>query len=211
MEDAPEAKTRETSEGTPAFYRLNGGAKPDCSAAVKDWQEGFSIFERSPPVEQDGTYSDLAGKGISFVALYNPSDDIKGGCQVILCKEKTGSVQSPSQRQVAEEKEAGLHAHEGTDDDVGKEDPSKGHESETAPQPPLEPAPGPPAPEAGGDDGAEGKMASALLCLTSPEALDNNPLEQQWDKIVKALSNSASVAVTSFLAFVAVVSGAFLL
>ncbi|KAL8450468.1 hypothetical protein Emed_002556 [Eimeria media] len=62
----------------------------------------------------------------------------------------------------------------------------------------------------GGNDGTVGKKASALVCLTSPDARTKNPLytEQQWDKIAKALSNPASSAVPSFLILAAALAAA---
>ncbi|KAL8450474.1 hypothetical protein Emed_002562 [Eimeria media] len=99
------------------------------------------------------------------------------------------------------------------DDETEDGNPPKDQGPGAAPQLPSDQAPGSPGSAGGGDNVAEEKTASALVCLTSPDALENNPLftEQQWDKITKALSNSASVAVPSVLASAAVVSSVLLL
>ncbi|KAL8450471.1 hypothetical protein Emed_002559 [Eimeria media] len=162
-EQATDAKAGETSKGTLATYRLADNTNPDCTAAVKDWQGGFSIFEENPPVEADtGNYSNLDEKARSFVALYNPSDpSIKGDCQKIVCQQTTTNKQKETVQ----------------------------------------------------NNNATDKTASALVCLTSPDAFTKNPLysQQQWEKIAKALTNSTSIAMPTSLALAAVLTGVMLL
>ncbi|KAL8451283.1 hypothetical protein Emed_002084 [Eimeria media] len=60
------------------------------------------------------------------------------------------------------------------------------------------------------ESGAEGstKQGSALLCVTSPNAFSKRPVftQDQWDKIAKAFSSSASAAAPSTLALAAVLT-----
>ncbi|KAL8434436.1 hypothetical protein ACSSS7_003167 [Eimeria intestinalis] len=102
----------------------------------------------------------------------------------------------PDETHVGEEDEE-------AEDDVEEDDPE--------PRPGPGPQPGPSGSEsAGNNGGASGKKASALVCLTLPDVRDNNPFftGQQWEKIAKALMNSASGEVPSSLALAAVIAGA---
>ncbi|KAL8448006.1 hypothetical protein Emag_004120 [Eimeria magna] len=165
-EDTAQARNTETSKGTLAIHRRNGDADLDCSAAVKDWQGGFNSFGGNPPVkEESDEYSDLDDKARSFVALYNPSEKIKGECQVIVCEKK--AVETQNQRQGAESA--------GPEDKDKKEDLVQ-DEVGAAPGAGLQPEQQGPEPEEEAADKTEGKTASALVCLTFPDALDKTPL-----------------------------------
>ncbi|KAL8448003.1 hypothetical protein Emag_004117 [Eimeria magna] len=167
--------TVEFSLRTPAVFKIDEETSPGCNAAVKDWQGGFSSFEENPPVKKDTNgYSGLDDKARSFVALYNPSDKIQGHCQVIVCEEKTTTPAEPGQEPHPEAREE-ARGEEGEDDD---HDEDQDRETETRPEPELTPVPSPGQPGAGAEenDGAQGKKASALVCLTYPNALDKNPL-----------------------------------
>ncbi|KAL8450470.1 hypothetical protein Emed_002558 [Eimeria media] len=62
-------------------------------------------------------------------------------------------------------------------------------------------SPNPEADEGADEDEAEGKTASALVCLTFPDARDKTPLfsQQHLEKIAKALTNSTSLAAPTSL------------
>ncbi|KAL8451278.1 hypothetical protein Emed_002079 [Eimeria media] len=75
----------------PALFRLGDGdttTPPQCSAAVKQWQKGYTTFKANPPVDRKVEYSEMTPEGLSFVTLYNPSDGAKGQCVVAACTEK---------------------------------------------------------------------------------------------------------------------------
>ncbi|KAL8448005.1 hypothetical protein Emag_004119 [Eimeria magna] len=167
----PENAAREAFPGTPAVFKIDEETSPGCSAAVKDWQGGFSSFEENPPVKKETNgYSGLDDKARSFVALYNPSDKIQGHCQVIVCEEKTTTLANPGQQLHPEAREEARE--EGDDED--EEDEEEDNPTEGGPKP--GPLPGQPGAGAEENDGAQGKKSSALVCLTYPNALDRNPL-----------------------------------
>ncbi|KAL8274128.1 hypothetical protein Esti_001970 [Eimeria stiedai] len=80
-------KVGTTPEETYAFYKLNGENEPQCSAAVKQWQSGFSYFSESPPVTTQAEYSDIGGDALSFATIYNPDETAVGQCKVAVCIE----------------------------------------------------------------------------------------------------------------------------
>ncbi|KAL8448004.1 hypothetical protein Emag_004118 [Eimeria magna] len=171
----PENAAREAFPGTPAIFKIDEETSPGCSAAVKDWQGGFSSFEENPPVKKETNgYSELDDKAHSFVALYNPSDKIQGHCQVIVCEEKTTKPAEPGQQQVPQVREEARG--DGFEEDEEDEDEDEGMEPEPEPDSTPGPSPGSPGTGAEENDGAQGKKSSALVCLTYPNALDKNPL-----------------------------------
>ncbi|KAL8448007.1 hypothetical protein Emag_004121 [Eimeria magna] len=189
-EHTAETKATEGSKGTLAIFPLAEKAELDCSAAVENWQGGFTSFGENPPVKEDSLkYSDLDDQARSFVALYNPSDRIKGDCQVVVCKKQTA---------IGQRETGGPKVEEVT---------------ETGGGPPQLTVPSQPGAAEDGSGEAKDKTASALVCLTSPDAFAKNPLfsQQQWKKIAKALSNSTSFAVPTSLAFAAMLAVVLLL
>ncbi|KAL8448010.1 hypothetical protein Emag_004124 [Eimeria magna] len=139
-------------EGTPALFQFDGQASPDCGAAVKNWQDALRFFEARPPVNNDVSYSVMHPQALSFVALYNPSQGVQGDCQVLVCTTKTAQLQMPSRQTLPAED---------LEEQPQNAEPEKEGERESPPS--------------GAGDNA-GKTASALLCLTSPDAFGNNPL-----------------------------------
>nr|WJJ67108.1 suface antigen 2 [Eimeria intestinalis] len=59
---------------------------PQCGAAVKKWQEGFSAFEANSPVNRQPTYPETSSQEIAFVTLYNPVSPAQGQCALTTCK-----------------------------------------------------------------------------------------------------------------------------
>nr|UUV61504.1 suface antigen 1 [Eimeria magna] len=82
------------------FAQADGTTEPDCSGAVKDWQRGFSILNKSPPVDDSISKEMINDRTVFFLTLYNPYDDAQGDCRVIVCKEPVSSAQ---QAQAGEE------------------------------------------------------------------------------------------------------------
>ncbi|KAL8431331.1 hypothetical protein ACSSS7_005346 [Eimeria intestinalis] len=176
---------KDLPDGTSALFVLGEGAEqtaPRCSAAVKHWQKGYSIFKQNPPVDRKVEFEGMSPEGVSFVTLYNPTDGAEGECVVAACTErpKTGNGQ-----------DVGDDA-DNEDDDDDNEDDEAGEKKKLKAQ-------------------SRSKMVSALLCATTPVAFDNNPLftRDQWDKIAKA--NSASTAMASLLTSAALLAAVLLL
>ncbi|KAL8274124.1 hypothetical protein Esti_001966 [Eimeria stiedai] len=158
-------------KGDYAMFELGEGTSPQCSAAVKDWQSAFTMFQRkNPPIREDVIAKGRAG--LAFVALYNPYEGAEGECQVVACTDTATGRQVQAQ------------------------------------------AGGPPEGRERREGGGSHKTVSALLCLTFPHSFAKTTVftQEQWDKIVKSLSSSASqsTAVPSFLTFAAVLAGVIL-
>ncbi|KAL8451138.1 hypothetical protein Emed_002176 [Eimeria media] len=71
------------------------GLTPQCDAAVKKWQEGFSSFEAKPPVDRAVQYTEATPEQVSFVTLYNPGSQPKGQCALAACKGKPQTTPPP--------------------------------------------------------------------------------------------------------------------
>ncbi|KAL8451281.1 hypothetical protein Emed_002082 [Eimeria media] len=96
-------------EGTYALFKLSkiteqeGQAMVDdsqCSAAVQQWQEGFSEFEESSPAETEVQYEGAGSKKVSFVTLYNSHEDAASHCWVATCT-KTNSLPDSGETKVS--------------------------------------------------------------------------------------------------------------
>ncbi|KAL8448013.1 hypothetical protein Emag_004127 [Eimeria magna] len=73
------------TNGTFAVFALAGeNTTPDCNAAVKSWQDGFSIFEQTAPANSKIDDYIKDPKAMSFLTLYNPRAG-KGLCKVVTC------------------------------------------------------------------------------------------------------------------------------
>ncbi|KAL8434437.1 hypothetical protein ACSSS7_003168 [Eimeria intestinalis] len=111
-------------------------------------------------LEESGAYSNLGVEELSFVALYNPSDKAQGDCRVVLREQQPASQQAPSgSHKENTQVEWGIPGGEDEDEDDEK------HGGEPGSRPDV-----PPSHITGG------KTVSALVCLTSPDALANEPL-----------------------------------
>ncbi|CDJ45678.1 SAG family member [Eimeria brunetti] len=78
--------------GTYAFMALTSD-QPDCTAAVDHWKAAFSNFTSIPPSKTEGekTHYDKQ-QNISFVAMYNPSNDAAADCRVVTCTQTPGGA-----------------------------------------------------------------------------------------------------------------------
>ncbi|KAL8436766.1 hypothetical protein ACSSS7_001468 [Eimeria intestinalis] len=72
---------------------------PQCSAAVKKWQEGFNGFKESPPVDKGLDYSKSTPEQVSFVTLYNPRSEASGQCAVATCEVEAQNTETRSNKQ----------------------------------------------------------------------------------------------------------------
>ncbi|CDJ45679.1 SAG family member [Eimeria brunetti] len=91
-----ESKGRGSSfqTGTYAFMALSS-KEPDCAAAVDHWKAALSNFTSIPPAKTDEEILYKKQQNISFVAMYNPSNNASADCRVVTC------TQAPSARGVA--------------------------------------------------------------------------------------------------------------
>ncbi|KAL8450475.1 hypothetical protein Emed_002563 [Eimeria media] len=153
LKEYPDGEIEGEVKVTPALFPLEGQANPDCSAAVKNWQGGYQFFETHPPVNENVFYSGFDPQALAFVALYNPSNGIQGDCQVVVCSKKPAQQQNPSKQALPQEEQ---------DEQSQSPEPEKEGNGESPPS--------------GGKDNATSKTASALLCVTSPDAFANKPL-----------------------------------
>ncbi|CDJ45672.1 SAG family member [Eimeria brunetti] len=78
------------SGGTYAFLALSS-SEPDCAAIVDHWKEAFSNFTSIPPPKSKGNEEYENSGSISFVALYNPSQNATADCRVVTCTQMTPS------------------------------------------------------------------------------------------------------------------------
>ncbi|CDJ36470.1 SAG family member [Eimeria mitis] len=136
--------------GTYAFMALES-ATPDCAAAVNHWKDAVSNFTTIPPPKKNEPKLYEKQQNVSFIALYNPSNDAAADCRVVTCTLPADTEHSTfSIRKSAEDK--------------------KGY---------------------------------ALLCMTTPEALNDEEApftDEQWNKIKTSITGSASAVAPSLLA-----------
>ncbi|CDJ36429.1 SAG family member [Eimeria mitis] len=148
--EALEESTEGFKSGTYAYMALESET-PDCAAAVSHWKDAASNFTTIPPAKNKETELYDKQHNVSFIALYNPSNDAAADCRVVTCTLPATSNPGPANfRNTAKEK--------------------KGY---------------------------------ALLCMTTPEALneDAGPFnEEQWKKIKASITGSASAVAPSLLA-----------
>ncbi|KAL8451286.1 hypothetical protein Emed_002087 [Eimeria media] len=85
-EKSSTAEQGDFSNGTVAVFALTKDSKDnvDCSAAVKDWQSGFSLFEQAAPSKDNISNYIKNPKALAFLTLYNPSGQ-QGLCKVATC------------------------------------------------------------------------------------------------------------------------------
>ncbi|KAL8450473.1 hypothetical protein Emed_002561 [Eimeria media] len=211
-DESTKIQNTEDPTTSPAIFRLNGESSLDCSAAVKDWQSAFSTFAENPPVKENNNSTNFTNKELSFVTIYNPIEGAQGDCREIICEQQSTAPANPEPAKTREQPrdevqdDSGHPKEEEEEEDEEEEEEDKGEENGNGP---IQGGAGPQEPSGG----AIVKKASALICLTSPDASLKSPLftQQQWEKITKALSSSTSVAAPSFLASAAVLSAALLL
>ncbi|CDJ34724.1 SAG family member [Eimeria mitis] len=70
--------------GTYAYMALQS-ATPDCAAAVSHWKDAVNNFTTIPPAKDEHTKLYEKQQNISFVAMYNPSNDAAADCRVVTC------------------------------------------------------------------------------------------------------------------------------
>ncbi|CDJ36212.1 SAG family member [Eimeria mitis] len=90
-EEVPEANGFKS--GTYAFMALESGT-PDCAAAVKHWKDAASNFTTIPPAKNNELKLYDKQQNVSFIALYNPSNDAAADCRVVTCTLPATSDQS---------------------------------------------------------------------------------------------------------------------
>ncbi|CDJ32936.1 SAG family member [Eimeria mitis] len=175
--NAASAPKSATLDGTYA-YAVQEGATADCEAAVEHWKAAFSNFNGLPPQYTEGTDN---RQNISFISLFNPSENPKVDCAYFTCPAKKAGKQQ--QEVVEDDQEEGEEEETGGGNSNGN-GPGQGSGSETTTD----------------------KEVKALVCVTTPKALNKDaaPYTQaQWDQITAGLNKSAAPALPTFLGFVA--------
>ncbi|CDJ45676.1 SAG family member [Eimeria brunetti] len=90
--------------GTYAFMALSSD-QADCTAAVDHWKAAFSNFTSIPPAKTEDEPLYQKQQNISFVAMYNPSNDAAADCRVVTCTQAASdSGGGNNLRSVAEQK-----------------------------------------------------------------------------------------------------------
>ncbi|CDJ31544.1 SAG family member [Eimeria mitis] len=171
--------------GTYAFQIVDA-ANLSCNDVVEKWKNAYSNFN--------------GRDNISFVAMYNPSEDATADCRVVTCTRTVTTAPSglPSEAEQQEE--------EGEEEEGAKTEETKaGSALICMTTPPSEAQQQEEEEEE--EEGAkteETKAGSALICMTTPDVLPDNSenppfTEEQWGQIVTALEGSASAVLPSLL------------
>ncbi|CDJ27943.1 SAG family member [Eimeria mitis] len=79
-----EESTEGFKSGTYAFMALESET-PDCAAAVSHWKDAASNFTTIPPAKNKETELYDKQHNVSFIAMYNPSNDAAADCRVVTC------------------------------------------------------------------------------------------------------------------------------
>ncbi|CDJ31543.1 SAG family member [Eimeria mitis] len=90
--------------GTYAFQVVDA-ASPSCTAVVEKWKNAYSNFNGLPPPNTDSQELYTSRENISFVAMYNPSDDATADCRVVTCTRKITTTPQGVLSDVGEEEE----------------------------------------------------------------------------------------------------------
>ncbi|CDJ32658.1 SAG family member [Eimeria mitis] len=76
--------------GTYAFLALSS-TDPDCSTIVDRWTAAFKNFTTIPPPKSKGNDAYENYDNVSFVALYNPSQNATADCRIVTCTQTKSS------------------------------------------------------------------------------------------------------------------------
>ncbi|CDJ29194.1 SAG family member [Eimeria mitis] len=185
--NAASAPKSATLDGTYA-YAVQEGATADCEAAVEHWKAAFSNFNGLPPQYTEDTEPYDNPQNISFISLFNPSENPKVDCAYFTCPAKKTVKQN---QEVVEDEE-----------EEGEEEAGGGSSNGNGPE------------QGSGSESTTDKEVKALVCVTTPKALNKDaaPYTQaQWDQITAGLNKSAAPALPMFLGFVATAVGILLL
>ncbi|CDJ36140.1 SAG family member [Eimeria mitis] len=101
---AEEAGSDTFPSGTYAFMALDT-AEADCAAAVSHWKDAASNFTAIPPSKTKGKELYEKQHNVSFIAMYNPSENASVDCRVVTCTQTTTNAPAvPSSRNGGDEK-----------------------------------------------------------------------------------------------------------
>ncbi|CDJ27733.1 SAG family member [Eimeria mitis] len=103
FEETPETQSDTTSKtfasGTYAFQRVDDAEAPDCTAVVDEWKKSYSNFDGLPPSRKANEELYENQDNVSFVAMYNPSEDATADCRVVTCTKTTAPASPPAAKQ----------------------------------------------------------------------------------------------------------------
>lgn len=212
--DEEEAPAPKFHPGTYAYFPLTSNTA-DCNAAVEKWQSAFTNFTELPPKKTEDEPLYKKQDNVSFVAMYNPGTPAVADCRVVTCSTPVTQTNARETKngETSTSTTAGPTTTTATTDSSTLTSTTNPTTSDVTTQSTTSTSP--PTGSATTPSTAAPNEASALICLTTPDAFadGNAPFTQdQWDKISNALTSSASAAVpTTLLAVAAAAAGVALL
>ncbi|KAL8449685.1 hypothetical protein Emed_002940 [Eimeria media] len=218
-----------TEEATFAVHSQSG-TDADCSAAVEYWKGAIVNFDSLPPEYQQNAAPYTNPQNVSFVALFNPQANAAVDCAYVTCQ-KTTTPPSSNTNGAGDSGQNGTPGQGGEQTVIppsttgpttattspSTPDDTHSQDSNELPKEPQEQqnanateslrrrrlaATGAET----GTGGTDTQKTNLLVCVTKPAALTigQKPFsEQEFQKITKALSNSASAAVSASLSLFA--------
>ncbi|CDJ34617.1 SAG family member [Eimeria mitis] len=187
------------NSGTYAFMALESET-PDCAAAVNHWKDAANNFTTIPPPKKNELNLYDKQQNVSFIALYNPSNNAAADCRVVTCTRPAASefttIPPPKKN------ELNLYDKQQNVSFIALYNPSNNPAADCRVVTCTRPAASDNSPS-NFRSTAEEKKGYALLCMTTPEALKDNEApftEEQWNKIKASLTGSASAVAPSLLA-----------
>ncbi|CDJ27367.1 LOW QUALITY PROTEIN: SAG family member [Eimeria mitis] len=90
--------------GTYAFQVVVDAVSPSCTDVVEKWKNAYKNFNGLPPSNKNSELY-TSQDNISFVAMYNPSDDATADCRVVTCTRKITTTPTRLLLDSAEEEE----------------------------------------------------------------------------------------------------------
>ncbi|CDJ33925.1 SAG family member [Eimeria mitis] len=80
--------------GTYAYHVVDNPDAVDCTAIVNKWKGAYSNFDGLPPPNKTDEALYQKQENVSFVALYNPSENATADCRVVTCTKTTPATAS---------------------------------------------------------------------------------------------------------------------
>ncbi|KAL8453397.1 hypothetical protein Emed_000896 [Eimeria media] len=156
------------------MYAAQDSGEQQCAAAVEKWRGAIKDFPSTPPTYTANEPFYKEHKNVSVVGLYNPQSNPKVDCAIITCQSKASNDGSPEAAPGEGDPPLGSEADKPEELQPGKEPvlelPGARSDREDVG---LVPG-GVGTPEAGKPSTSETKSVYSLVCLSSPEALQNS-------------------------------------
>ncbi|KAL8449684.1 hypothetical protein Emed_002939 [Eimeria media] len=203
------------------------GANADCSAAVEYWKGAIVNFDSLPPEYQENTTPYTNPQNVSFVALFNPQANAAVDCAYVTCQKTTtppsskpnggtdsgststggeGTATSPTT--AAPSTTTTTTTSPTTVDTAGRDEDNVENHVQSQQDSELTESVNTRRLAAvnAGTGGTATQKTNLLVCVTKPAALKTGQKpfsEQEFQKITKALTSSASAAASASLSLFA--------